>query len=35
LPIISELIESHAIFNVYLCYALLHTIAMVGRSGKR
>jgi hypothetical protein len=24
-PIMSELIESHAIFNVFLCYTLLHT----------
>jgi hypothetical protein len=24
-PIMSELIESRAIFNVFLCYTLLHT----------
>ena len=31
----SEVIDLRALFNVFLCYTLLHTIAMVGWSGKR
>jgi hypothetical protein len=31
----SETIDSRALFNVFVCYTLLHTIAMVGWSGKR
>jgi hypothetical protein len=33
--IMSEVIDLRALFNVFLCYTLLHTIAMVGWSGKR
>ena len=34
-PTMSEAIDLRALFNVFLCYTLLHIIAMVGRSGKR
>jgi hypothetical protein len=33
-PIMSELIESYAIFNVFLCYTLYTPIAMAGWRGK-